>query len=47
VTALSSFDVSSLRFLQPEYLWLLVAPGILLVVWFWQLAARRRDARRY
>ena len=42
-----SFDFSSVRFAQPEYLWLLVAPGALLIVWFWQLTARRRDARRY
>jgi len=45
--ALPRFDIGSVRFEQPEYLWLLVAPGALLVIWFWQLAARRRDARRY
>jgi len=43
----AKFDLSSVRFLQPEYLWLLIAPGVLLIIWFWQLAARRRDARRY
>ena len=32
-----SFDVGSVRFSQPEYLWLLVAPAALLIVWFWQL----------
>src|SRR2546423_13588453 len=40
-------DFDTLRFAAPQYLWLLVAPGVLLVGWFWQLAARRRDARRY
>jgi len=44
---LPRFDISTVRFAQPEYLWLLVAPGVLLLVWFWQLTARRRDARRY
>src|SRR5881227_1086253 len=41
------FDVSTLRFAQPEYLWLLIVPGVLVVIWVWQLTARRRDARRY
>src|SRR5438874_9735530 len=40
-------DFDTLRFAAPQYLWLLVAPGVLLLVWFWQLSARRRDARRY
>jgi len=40
-------NVDTLRFADPQYLWLLVVPGGLLVGWFWQLAARRRDARRY
>src|SRR5438874_8888405 len=40
-------DFDTLRFAAPQYLWLLVAPGVLLVGWFWQLAARRRDARRF
>jgi len=35
------------RFAAPEYLWLLIAPGVLLVGWVWQLTARRRDARRF
>ena len=37
----------TLRFGTPQYLWLLVGSGVLLVGWCWQLAARRRDARRY
>ena len=34
------------RFFEPAYLWLLVGPAVLLVVWTWQLARRRRDTRR-
>ena len=40
-------DFETIRFGAPEYLWLLMAPGVLLVGWVWQLAARRRDARRF
>src|SRR6478752_4790873 len=40
-------DLETVRFAQPQYLWLLIVPGVLLVGWVWQLAARRRDARRY
>jgi Ca-activated chloride channel homolog len=40
-------NVETVRFASPQYLWLLVVPGALLVGWFWQLTARRRDARRY
>ncbi len=40
-------DLDTLRFAAPQYLWLLIAPAVLLIAWFWQLAARRRDARRY
>ena len=40
-------DFETIRFAAPEYLWLLMAPGVLLVGWVWQLAARRRDARRF
>ena len=40
-------DLDTVRFAEPEYLWLLIAPGVLLVGWVWQLAARRRDARRF
>jgi len=40
-------SLDTLRFATPQYLWLLVGSGVLLVGWFWQLAARRRDARRY
>jgi hypothetical protein len=40
-------DLETVRFADPEYLWLLMAPGVLLVGWVWQLTARRRDARRF
>jgi Ca-activated chloride channel family protein len=39
-----AFDTFS--FATPLYLWLLVLPAVLLIVWLWQLIARRRDARR-
>ena len=40
-------DLDTIRFATPEYLWLLIAPGVLVIGWFWQLAARRRDSRRF
>src|SRR3954468_24598125 len=40
-------DFETVRFARAEYLWLLIVPGVLLVGWVWQLAARRRDARRF
>src|ERR671938_1661162 len=40
-------DLETVRFAQPQYLWLLIVPGVLLVGWVWQLTARRRDARRF
>ena len=39
-----AFD--SFRFADPLYLWLLVIPGVLSVVWIWRLARRRRDLKR-
>ena len=38
--------LDTFSFATPLYLWLLVLPAALLVVWVWQLAARHRDARR-
>ena len=35
-------NLETVRFAAPEYLWLLIAPGVLLIGWFWQLAARRQ-----
>ena len=40
-------DISTFRFAAPLYLWLLLVPGFLLVLWTWQLARRRSDARRW
>src|SRR4051794_4670671 len=40
-------NLDTIRFAAPEYLWLLMAPGVLLIGWCWQLAARRRDSRRF
>ena len=37
----------SLRFGQPLFLWLLVAPAFLLVLWCWRVVRRRIDTRRY
>ena len=39
-------DFESVLLEQPEYLWLLLAPAALLVLWFWQAAKRRGDAHR-
>jgi hypothetical protein len=44
---LLGIDFETVRFAAPEYVWLLLAPGVLLVGWVWQLTARRRDARRF
>jgi Ca-activated chloride channel family protein len=44
---LLGINLDTVRFAAPEYLWLLMAPGALLLIWMWQLAARRRDARRF
>ena len=40
-------DPDSIRFGDPAYLWLLVVPAVLVLVWAWQLGRRRRDARQY
>jgi Ca-activated chloride channel family protein len=40
-------DIASIRFSEPQYLWLLIAPAALLIVWVWQFRARRRDARQF
>ena len=38
-------QLPALQFQDPLYLWLLVLPAGLGVLWLWQLARRRRDAR--
>jgi Ca-activated chloride channel family protein len=40
-------DFESLRFAQPLFLWLLIAPALLFVLWCWQAARRRIDAGKY
>jgi Ca-activated chloride channel family protein len=40
-------NLDTIRFAAPEYLWLLISPGVLLIGWVYQLTARRRDARRF
>jgi Ca-activated chloride channel family protein len=44
---LTSIDINSVRFGDPQYLWLLIAPAVLVLIWVWQLSRRRQDARRY
>ena len=41
------FDFNTLRFAQPLYLWLLVAPGLLLALWVWQVIRRRSETERW
>lgn len=43
---LPSIDVSTLSVATPLYLWLLLVPAALLVLWVWQLVRRRTDAAR-
>src|SRR3989442_13159141 len=43
---LTGVSFSTLSFAEPLFLWLLPIPGILLVLWLWQVWRRRRDARR-
>ena len=35
-----------MSFREPLYLWLLAAPGVLLIAWTWHAVRRRRDERR-
>src|SRR5437667_3577071 len=44
---LTGIDLNTVRFAEPEFLWLLVVPAGLLLVWIWQFGARRRDARSF
>ncbi len=36
-----------MRFEEPQYLWLLAGPALIVLLWIWQAARRRRDARRF
>jgi Ca-activated chloride channel homolog len=40
-------DFNTFRFAEPLYLWLLVAPGLLLALWVWQVWRRRLDTQRW
>src|SRR3954466_8218146 len=44
---LKFFGIRALRFGEPLYLWLLIAPALLLLLWCWRVIRRRGDARRY
>jgi Ca-activated chloride channel homolog len=44
---ITGIDLNTIRFGEPQFLWLLVFPAALLVIWVWQFGARRRDARRF
>ena len=44
---ITGIDLNTVRFAEPAYLWLLIAPAALLVVWVWQVVRRRRDTRRF
>jgi Ca-activated chloride channel family protein len=41
-----TLDLSTLRFGEPAYLWLLALSGALLAVWVWRVVRRRGDVRR-
>jgi Ca-activated chloride channel family protein len=43
---LPRIQFGQITFTQPEYLWLLVLPALLILVWCWRFSVRRRDARR-
>jgi Ca-activated chloride channel homolog len=42
-----SFDPDTLVFSEPQYLWLLIAPAALLVMWMWRVAAHRAETRQF
>jgi Ca-activated chloride channel family protein len=39
-------SLDTFRFAEPLYLWLLLVPGLLSLVWIWRLVRRRRDLKR-
>ena len=41
-----AIDFESFRFASPVYLWLLVIPAALMVVWGWRVVRRRANVRR-
>ena len=42
----TKLDTTTLSFATPLYLWVLVVPAVLLVLWSVQIIRRRADARR-
>ena len=43
---LRSIDLANVSFGEPDVLWLLAVPGLLLVFWTWRLLRRRADRIR-
>ena len=41
-----AIDFESFRFASPVYLWLLLVPAALLIVWGWRVVRRRANVRR-
>jgi hypothetical protein len=39
-------DLARLTFAEPEFLWLLAVPAVLLVLWVWRVIRRRADIRQ-
>jgi Ca-activated chloride channel family protein len=44
---LTSFDPHTVRFGDPDQLWLLLAPVALLVLWIWRLVRHQRDVQQF
>lgn len=44
---LTRIDLETIRFGEPQLLWLLVVPAVLLLLWTWRLASRRADAEQF
>ena len=44
--SLPAIDFESFRFASPVYLWLLLIPAALMVVWGWRVVRRRANVRR-
>jgi hypothetical protein len=42
-----SIDLRTVRFDDPQFLWLLLVPAALLALWFWQTSKHRADAHRF
>ncbi|OFW26280.1 MAG: hypothetical protein A3H97_23445 [Acidobacteria bacterium RIFCSPLOWO2_02_FULL_65_29] len=43
---LPTIDFGQIEFGEPDYLWLLIVPALLLAAWGWRFARRRADNRR-